>query len=85
MLECFLLLGKVGAAWAPMIAIPAVIAGGVASMWLILSGIKGIITRWDRPTRRTARAASPGAWRRSKLAHGRGVLGGLTALPPPLP
>jgi hypothetical protein len=84
MLECFLVLGKVGAGWAPMIAIPAVIAGGVASMWLILSGIKGIITRWDRPTR-AVRASSPGAWRRSKSAHGSSVLGGLTALPPPLP
>jgi hypothetical protein len=84
-LECFLLLGKVGAAWAPMIAIPAVIGGGVASMWLILSGIKGIIIRWGRPNRRAVRAASPGAWRRSKEAHGGTVLGELTALPPPLP
>jgi hypothetical protein len=50
MLECFLLVGKVGGTWAPLIAIPAVIAGGVASMWLILSGIKGIITA-RRPTR----------------------------------
>jgi hypothetical protein len=85
MLECFLLLGKVGAAWAPLIAIPAMVAGSVAAMYLIFSGIKGIITQGGRPKHRAVRAASPGAWRRSKAAHGRGMLGELTALPPPLP
>ena len=85
MLECFLLLGKVGAAWAPLIAIPAMVAGSVAAMYLIFSGIKGIIIRWGRPKPRAARAASPGAWRRSKAAHGRSMLRGLTSLPPPLP
>ncbi len=59
MLECFLLVGKVGAAWAPLIAIPAVIAGSVASLWLILSGIKGIIAESIHPRRTVARAASP--------------------------
>ena len=58
MMECFLLLGKVGAMWAPLIAIPGVIVGGVASLWLILSGIKGIITELSHPKRRVARAAS---------------------------
>jgi hypothetical protein len=85
MLECFLLLGKVGAVWAPLIAIPAMVAGAVAAICLIFSGIKGMITRWDRLRRRTARAAGPGAWRHSKVAHGSSVLGGLTVLPPPLP
>ncbi len=60
MLECFLLLGKVGATWAPLIAIPAVIAGGLASMRLILSGIEGIVTGSAHPKRRVARAWSPG-------------------------
>ena len=45
--------------WIPLIAIPAVIAGGVASMWLILSGIKGILTESIHPKRRVARPASP--------------------------
>jgi len=60
MLECFLLFGKVEAARAPLIAIPAVIAGGVASLWLILSGIKGIITESIQPKSRVTRAANPG-------------------------
>jgi hypothetical protein len=59
MLECFLLAGKIGATWAPLIAIPVLIAGGVASLWLILSGIKGIITASIHPKRKVARAASP--------------------------
>jgi len=59
MLECFLLVGKVGGTWAPLIAIPAVIAGGVASMWLILSGIKGHHYRAaTHPKRKVACAAS---------------------------
>jgi len=59
MFECFLLLGNVGATWAPLIAIPAVITAGTASMWLILSGIKGIITRGPPPRRGVARAWNP--------------------------
>ena len=60
MLECFLVVGKVEATWAPLIAIPAVIAGFVVSLWLILSGIKGSIAALIRPKRQVARAASPG-------------------------
>jgi hypothetical protein len=59
MSECFLLLREVGTTWAPLIAIPTVVAGGVASIWLILSGIKGSITEQSRPKRRVVGAASP--------------------------
>ena len=59
MLECFLLLRQSGAKWIPLLAIPAVIAGGVASICLMLSGIKGIITEGSRPKRRAERAVSP--------------------------
>jgi hypothetical protein len=59
MLECFLLLRQSGARWIPLLAIPAVLAGSLASICLMLSGIKGIITEWYRPKRRVARAASP--------------------------
>jgi len=60
MLECFLLLRQSGARWPALIVIPAVIAGGVASMYLMLSGIKGIITQWIAPSshgRQNRRAA----------------------------
>ena len=59
MLECFLLLRQSGAKWVPLFAIPAVLAGGLASICLMLSGIKGIITEWCRPKRRVARPANP--------------------------
>lgn len=59
MVDCFLLLLQKGAKWIPFVAIPMVIAGGVASICLMLSGIKGIITEHRRPKRRPARAASP--------------------------
>jgi hypothetical protein len=59
MLECFLLLLNRSAKWTPLILIPALIAGGVASICLILSGIKGIITESLRPKRRAGRAARP--------------------------
>jgi len=59
MLECFLLLRQSGPKWIPLLAIPAVLAGGLASICLVLSGIRGIITEWYRPKRRVARAASP--------------------------
>jgi hypothetical protein len=59
MLECFLLLRQSGPKWIPLLAIPAVLAGGLASICLMLSGIEGIITEWYRPKRRVARAASP--------------------------
>jgi hypothetical protein len=59
MLECFLLLRQSGAKWIPVLAIPAVLAGGLASICLMLSGIEGIITEWCRPKHRLARAANP--------------------------
>jgi len=43
MLECFMLLRVGGAVWAPLIAIPAVIAGWVAAILLAVSGVKGLI------------------------------------------
>jgi hypothetical protein len=58
-MDCCLLLLQRGAKWIPFVAIPAVIAGGVASTCLMLSGIKGIITEWRRPKRRSVRATSP--------------------------
>jgi hypothetical protein len=51
MLGCFLLLLQKGATWVPLIAIPAVIAGTIASLWFIISGIKGIIAEATRPKR----------------------------------
>jgi hypothetical protein len=59
MVECFLLLRQADARWIPLVAIPAVLAGGVAAICLILSGIKGIMTEWNRPKRRVVRPASP--------------------------
>jgi hypothetical protein len=59
MFECFLLLHQAGAKWFALFAIPAVLAVGLASICLMLSGIKGIITEWYRPKRRVARAGSP--------------------------
>jgi hypothetical protein len=58
MLECFLLLRHAGPTWAPLVAIPAVLAGGVAAICLMLSGIKGIVTARYRPKRSLTRAAS---------------------------
>jgi hypothetical protein len=55
MLECFLLL-RSGARWVPLFAVPAVLAGGVAAISLMLSGIKGIITEGYSPKRRVGRA-----------------------------
>jgi len=49
MLACFLLLRQSGATWVPLIAIPAVIAGTIASLWFTISGIKGIIAGATRP------------------------------------
>jgi hypothetical protein len=59
MLECFLLLRHAGAMWAPIIAIPGVVASIGAAICLILSGVKGIIVhpRQSQPT--INRAASP--------------------------
>jgi len=43
MFECLLLVHRAGATWVPLVAIPGGIAGWVAAIWLMLSGIKGII------------------------------------------
>jgi hypothetical protein len=59
MFECFLLLGK-GSTWPALVVIPAVLAGSVAAICLMLLGIKGIITEAIRPKRRAGRAPSPG-------------------------
>jgi len=59
MVECFLLFRQTGARWIPLIAIPAVLAGGVAAICLMLAGIKGIINARHRPKRRVVRPASP--------------------------
>jgi hypothetical protein len=59
MVQCFLLFRQTDARWIPLIAIPAVLAGGVAAICLMLSGIKGIITERYRPKRRVVRPASP--------------------------
>jgi hypothetical protein len=58
MLECFLLLRQAGPKWAPLIAIPAVLAGGLAAICMMLSGIKGIVTAWYRPKRSVRCTAS---------------------------
>jgi hypothetical protein len=48
MLECFLLLRQSGARWIPLLAIPAVLTVSLASICLMLSGIKGIITEFGK-------------------------------------
>ncbi len=55
MLECFLLLRLGGAVWAPLIAIPAVIAGWVVAILLAVSGVKGLINPGRRRKRRLSR------------------------------
>ena len=59
MLDCFLLLLQHGAKWISLFVIPAVIAGGVASICLIVSGMKGIIAESLHPQRGIRRAARP--------------------------
>jgi hypothetical protein len=59
MLECFLLLRHAGAKWVPVFAIPGVVAGMGASVCLILSGIKGIITGTRQAKPRVNQVASP--------------------------
>ena len=51
MLECFLLLGKFSSAGPPLIAILSVLAGSVAAICLIFSGIKGIISEFPGSVR----------------------------------
>jgi hypothetical protein len=53
MLECFLLLRHAaGGRWIPFFAIPLVIAGGAASISLMLSGVKGLLAARHQPDRR---------------------------------
>ena len=59
MFECLLLVHRIGATWVPVLAIPALIAGWVASIWLMLSGIKGIIAERG-PKHTTDAPANPG-------------------------
>jgi len=59
MLDCFLLLHQAVAKWFPLVAIPAVIAGGLVSICLIVSGIKGILTCSFRPKRKVGHAVHP--------------------------
>ena len=59
MLDCFLLLLQRGAKWTPLILIPILTAAGVASICLIVSGIRGIIAESLHPKRRVGRARRP--------------------------
>jgi len=53
MLECFLLLRHpADGRWIALFAIPMVIAGGVASVRLMLSGVKGLLATRREPGRR---------------------------------
>ena len=58
MFECFLLLRHAGDKWVPFIAIPGVLAGATLSVLLIVSGIKGAISR-RHPKPKISRATSP--------------------------
>ena len=42
MSACLLVLLRIGAKWVPLVAVPGVLAGMVASVCLIVSGIKGV-------------------------------------------
>jgi len=59
MVECFLLFRHTGAKWVPLFTIPGVIGGMAASIWLIVSGLKGALAGPGRPTDGAARTASP--------------------------
>jgi hypothetical protein len=61
MLECFLLLRHpAGGRWIAFFAIPLLISGGLASVRLMLSGVKGLLATRREP-------AAPGE--RSPAAH----------------
>jgi hypothetical protein len=51
-----LLLLRAGASWAPFVAIPAAAAGLALSLWLLLSGVAGLILASQRPLVRTRHA-----------------------------
>jgi hypothetical protein len=59
MVECFLFVGHAGGKWVPFVAIPGVMAGIVTSLYMIVSGIKGVIADPRRPKRRGSRIGSP--------------------------
>ena len=91
MFECLLLVHRTGAAWVPLVAIPGGIAGWAVTIWLMLSGIKGIMAARDSKGNSDL-VASP--WRDVKwigtqpqpTAQGRSSRRQiLIALPPPLP
>jgi len=53
MLECFLLLRHpAGGRWIALFAIPLVISGSVASVRLMLSGVKGLLAARNQPDHR---------------------------------
>ncbi len=55
--ECFLLLHRAGPKWVPLIAIPGVIAGILSSLYMIMSGMKGVIAP-RRPKLRASRTST---------------------------
>ena len=59
MLDCLLLLLQRSAKWTLLILIPILIASGMASICLIVSGIRGIIAESLHPKRRVGRARRP--------------------------
>jgi hypothetical protein len=59
MFECLLLVHHAGGKWVPILAIPGVIAGSVASIWLMLSGIRGLIAQ-THPKDNVGATVSPG-------------------------
>lgn len=59
MLECFLLIGRVGSTWGPLIAIPVVIAGSLAALCLTVLGSKGLILNSIQARRRSGHGANP--------------------------
>ena len=91
MFECLLLVHRAGATWVPLVAIPGGIAGCVAAIWLMLSGIKGIIAARglkgntdlvDSPGRNLKWIGTQPQPTAQGRSSGRQVL---IALPPPLP
>jgi hypothetical protein len=91
MFECLLLVHRAGAMWVPLVAIPGGIAGCVAAIWLMLSGIKGIIAASgaNGNTDLVANPARDVKWvgtQPQPAAQGRSRRRQiLIALPPPLP
>ena len=55
--ECFLLLHRAGAKWVPLFAIPGVITGTAASLYMIITGMSGLIAP-RRPKLRASRTST---------------------------